>query len=405
MKKKISFVSLALLAIVAACALAGCTTNELSLAKRIALLEKYDAMSKQSGFFFASKDGKSFLLSTTGEVITPLEYDEVWCPSDTSSLARVKKGGKYGYIDNRGNEVIPAEFGYIYPFSGGGLAIFMSEGKFGYIDMQGNIVIPAIYSHAIGFSEGVAAVKLNGKYGFINMQGETVIPFLFDTAFMFKEGLCPVGVAGKEGFINKAGDVAIPLKYKNASLFSEGIAGVEVADKGWGTIDKDGNEIVAPQYCNEMGIHYKNGRAFVWHIDTTWWNRGYAVLDAGAAGIIDRKGGEIIPAKHYSLKELFGSYYVANTIDNRLYKVLDYDGKEVVPAKYKELAGVTHLVAKFAIDTDGKTLYGLMNNELQEIVPAQYSDVKLYPFINLIKATLPCGSYHIYEIDGTRCNK
>lgn len=64
MKKKISFVSLLLLAIVAACVLAGCSANELSLAKRIALLEKYDAMSKQSGFVFASKDGKSFLLST-----------------------------------------------------------------------------------------------------------------------------------------------------------------------------------------------------------------------------------------------------------------------------------------------------------------------------------------------------
>ena len=51
------------------------------------------------------------------------------------------------------------------------------HGKFGFIDEVGNIVIPCKWKYAYDFSEGLAVVKDNNeKYGFIDKMGTVVIP-------------------------------------------------------------------------------------------------------------------------------------------------------------------------------------------------------------------------------------
>lgn len=40
--------------------------------------------------------------------------------------------------------------------------------KSGFIDLKGNIVIPFNYEYCDGFSEGLAVVRQDGLYGFIN---------------------------------------------------------------------------------------------------------------------------------------------------------------------------------------------------------------------------------------------
>lgn len=41
------------------------------------------------------------------------------------------------------------------------------NGKWGYIDTRGNIIIPLQFEEADQFSEGMAAVKVAGKWGYI----------------------------------------------------------------------------------------------------------------------------------------------------------------------------------------------------------------------------------------------
>ena len=49
-----------------------------------------------------------------------------------------------------------------------GLAYHGKNGKYGFIDQSGNFVIPSIYDDASNFSEGFAAVKQKGKWGYIS---------------------------------------------------------------------------------------------------------------------------------------------------------------------------------------------------------------------------------------------
>ncbi len=75
----------------------------------------------------------------------------------SESLAGVKIGDKWGFIDRSGKQVIPPKFDNVYPFS-----------------------------------EDLAAVMIQGKYGFIDRSGKQVIPPTFDRVFSFKSGLAPL---------------------------------------------------------------------------------------------------------------------------------------------------------------------------------------------------------------------
>jgi translation initiation factor 6 (eIF-6) len=49
-----------------------------------------------------------------------------------------------------------------------GLAGVEINGKYGFIDTKGNLVIPPVYDDAWHFSEGLARVEINGKWGYID---------------------------------------------------------------------------------------------------------------------------------------------------------------------------------------------------------------------------------------------
>jgi tetratricopeptide (TPR) repeat protein len=125
---------------------------------------------------------------------------------------------KSGFIDTQGNEL----FDFIYR-GDGGIKSF-SEGlsrvrdkrtsKFGFINKKGEMVIPYKYDYAYSFSEGLAAVQnKDSKYGFINPKGEVIIPFVYDeyrlvggSRMSFLNGKVLVKKRRKFFYINKKGE-------------------------------------------------------------------------------------------------------------------------------------------------------------------------------------------------------
>ena len=87
--------------------------------------------------------------------------------------------------------------------------------RWGYINGKGEIVIPPRFGDAGEFSaNGLARVKVGEKYGFINKKGEEVIPPRFDETYGFSaNGLAPVKVGRKWGFINEKGEEVIPPRF------------------------------------------------------------------------------------------------------------------------------------------------------------------------------------------------
>lgn len=98
--------------------------------------------------------------------------------------------------------VIKPHYEYASSFSEGKARIKLG-GKYGYINKSGENIIPYKFNDAKSFSEGLAAVSLNGKWGYIDENGVLVIPYRYDMAEDFKAGLASVNLRGKKGYVDK----------------------------------------------------------------------------------------------------------------------------------------------------------------------------------------------------------
>lgn len=120
----------------------------------------------------------------------------------------------------------------------------------------------------------------DGMWGYIDSKGETALSSLYDRATVFSEGLAWV-IKGDDmpGAINEKGDVKISLRgTERVRVFHEGRAAFLIKKKNkflWGFIDKNGHEVVKPQYKNVKD--FRLGLAPVQDDETALW--GYINLN------------------------------------------------------------------------------------------------------------------------------
>lgn len=190
-------------------------------------------------------------------------------------MAWVKRGGKVGFINRKGEEVIKPAYDDGGNFSAG-LVSVLKDQKVGVINQSGNVVIPFDYEDVGAFSEGVTYYKQNGLYGLIDTTGKKLTETIFEGLGDVSEGLLAFLKDKKIGFINTKGEVVIPPQFDFANPFSEGLAMVALGNKV-GFIDKLGNTVLPCSYDNAES--FKDGCALV-------------VLN-GAYTLIDKKGSVI----------------------------------------------------------------------------------------------------------------
>jgi hypothetical protein len=162
-------------------------------------------------------------------------------------LARVRKGLKWGYIDETGNIVIPLIYKIAYNFENDVAIVSKTivtsvyNYSHGYINREGKSLTSFVYEtfELNNCREGLISMEKGRKYGFIDTNGEEVIPFIYDGASAFHEGLVSVLKDDKWSFIDKTSNEVIPFIYDEASEFHEGLAKVE-KDGRLGYIDKTG---------------------------------------------------------------------------------------------------------------------------------------------------------------------
>ena len=218
----------------------------------IALTDKYYGTSFHDGLAaVGNNDGKYGFIDKKGELVIPMRFDveEDGVTSEFhEGYAVACKNGKYGYIDKSGKEVIPCNYSAAFNFSEG-MALVIKEGKFGFIDVNGKEIIPCEYSYANHFSEGIAVVQKDGKDQFIDKTGKVVLDNSYSGISKFQEGFSVVYKEGEKneyftqyvhGFIDKNGKEVIPCIYNTCNLFSEGLAVVK-KDDIYGFVDKKGN--------------------------------------------------------------------------------------------------------------------------------------------------------------------
>ena len=173
-------------------------------------------------------------------------------------LAAVCIEQKCGFINKSGDFVIEPKYRVTSPFSEGLALAGLEYDKVGFVNKSGEMVIePQFMNSGPRFNEGLAVVSYpGGKSGYINTEGVIVIPMQFEMAQGFSDGLAAVRVDSKWGYIDKTGKFVIEPQFRGAGPFSEGLAPVgnvdfmsvsrsDEAEPTTGFIDKQGKTVVS----------------------------------------------------------------------------------------------------------------------------------------------------------------
>lgn len=119
------------------------------------------------------------------------------------------------------------------------------QDNYGYVDVRGEEIIPCIYPNAADFSEGLAAVQdVSGLYGYIDDKGAKVLDYQFTSASSFSQGLACVTKEEKRYLIDHTGKIVLDVTdYQEVEEFSGGLAAVTKGEKQ-GFIDRTGKEVI-----------------------------------------------------------------------------------------------------------------------------------------------------------------
>ena len=119
---------------------------------------------------------------------------------------QIKEMNNYRITNDLGEVFYVDEFyGFNYGFSR-----VKKNGKWGFIDEKGILICEIKYEKVSSFIYGRAAVKENGKWGFINKEGEPICEIKYDLIYSFKdEGFAYVYLDGKKYLMNKKGETLL----------------------------------------------------------------------------------------------------------------------------------------------------------------------------------------------------
>lgn len=166
---------------------------------------------------------------------------------EITNLIPFEKNGQWGYVDDKGTELIKAiyieakgfkeELAVIKDFSEKTLSF-----EYGVINKKGEMVVKLKYDYISDFSDGRAVIKENNKYGLINSLGNIVVKPLFDKIIDSSENLYVFKLDNKYGYMNKNGNILIKPIYEEAYSFLNGLAKVKINGETK-FIDKEGSII------------------------------------------------------------------------------------------------------------------------------------------------------------------
>jgi hypothetical protein len=149
-------------------------------------------------------------------------------------MAKSAKTGEWGYVNIKGEWIIPAQYSRCESFTEDGLAAIYDTRvrQFFYINIKGEILgtgfkmMDVSGAHTTDFNSGLAPITLDGqKWGYINTRGRLNIPFKYEKANEFSQGFAAVKLAGNWNVINTRGEeFAAPPQTRILYPYSEGLA-------------------------------------------------------------------------------------------------------------------------------------------------------------------------------------
>lgn len=214
----------------------------------------------------------------------------------SEGLLAVRKDGRFGYIDTKGNKVIDYYFDQAYAFNGkyaiiirndgyniidkSGVTQFEDDLEYLYFDIETGYLW-YVKDELLGLMKTNGDIIVEAKYELTN---EDDYSSSLESFSFFQEGLARVVKNGKFGYIDKTGEVIIDFDYEDAGHFSQGLAYYANSDGKYGYINKKGEIVISPKYDYAEEFNF-NKQAIVADI-TTEFDYIYSLINKEGEDII-----------------------------------------------------------------------------------------------------------------------
>ena len=202
---------------------------------------------------FCTDKKRGYYNSYTGKIVIPAQYRRAWVFSE--GLAAVQKNGMIGFINRKGDVVIP----FRYPYHGNPLSSFVFEnghcivadttGKCGVINRKGEWIIHPKYDNIDAYEEYVIASSA-GVRKQLTYEEKTINSFVVDNikALTFTE---------KERYENKDGEIIYLDIEVKTGLFSYSVGG------RCGLMDANCRRLTEPLYSRIIAVDKNMYRALL----------------------------------------------------------------------------------------------------------------------------------------------
>ena len=188
-------------------------------------------------------------------LMTDFVYDELGACVNGSMAA--EKDGKWGYINDKGETVIPFEY---EPSWGKG---FFYD-RYGTADLE----VPDEKAFCYAASGGFVPLLKDGQWKLVNMQGETAIPYgVFETIRPVYDGKCWVKKDGKWGVIRVAEETGEEFKNSIVGVWTNAL-------QSTGDVATDSSQ----EYTSRYSTQFKSDGT----VETT----GYRNIDTGTYEVV-----------------------------------------------------------------------------------------------------------------------
>lgn len=312
-----------------------------------------------SGMFGFEKGGKYGYIDKTGKEMIAPELDfEIGSTSKSIPLfvkgyAVFKKNRMTGLIDKTGKEIIPAEY-YSVTFNAPSSTVTVyklenSKYVYGLLSLQNKTIIPLQYE-SIYLDSNLVIVKKAGKYGLLDITGKELLPPDYNSlSASARDKLVVVGKSGSYSLMDLKGTV---LFEKPSSVFtlygiSQGLVKCAVNSK-YGFLDLKGNEAIITKYdyaseFQSVGLAQVNKK-----------NPNGSYSYSSLYGYVDKRGNEVIPLKYESLGNFKQGLLLVKDPETNRYGFLDKTGKWAIPATFIDASAFTDEGISSVKMTDGK---------------------------------------------------
>ena len=139
-------------------------------------------------------------------VCCDIRYFKTLSPPSEGYVAGQALDGNWGFYHLATSRMVWAgRFDELRSFSEGYAAV-KRDGKWGYINRRGEVVVQPIYDRAYDFHDGFAVIRQGDLRGFLTIDPDRgIIEFIapqYQDVFRFREGLAPVKQGNKWGFVS-----------------------------------------------------------------------------------------------------------------------------------------------------------------------------------------------------------